>query len=72
MSFDRLQERIDRFENPTVVGLDPALEHIPPDILEKHILEKGETLRAAADAVYEFNTGLIDALHDIVPAVKPQ
>ena len=72
MSFDRLQEKIDKLRNPSAVGLDPALEHVPPHILEKHILEKGETFEAAAGAVFEFNTGLIDALCDIVPAVKPQ
>ena len=72
MSFDRLQKKIDEMKNPTVVGLDPALEHIPPQIIEKHIAEKGETLTAAAEAVFEFNTGLIDALFDVVPAVKPQ
>ena len=72
MSFDRLQELIDKMGNPTVVGFDPALEHVPPSILDRHIAEKGETLEAAAAAVYEFNVGLIDALCDIVPAVKPQ
>jgi len=72
MSFDRLQEKIDKLQNPTVVGLDPALEHIPPQILEKHIATKGETFEAATAAVCEFNAGLIDALCDIVPAVKPQ
>ena len=72
MSFDRLQEKIDRLHNPTVVGLDPDLEHIPPQILEKHFAEDGYTLWAASLAAYEFNKGLIDALFDIVPAVKPQ
>jgi len=72
MSFDRLQKKIDKLQNPTVVGLDPDLSHVPGEILDKHISEKGETLTAAADAVLEFNTGLIDALCDIVPAVKPQ
>jgi orotidine-5'-phosphate decarboxylase len=72
MSFDRLQEKIDELRNPSVVGLDPALEHIPPQILEKHFAQEGETLEAAAAAVYEFNLGIIDALFDIVPAVKPQ
>ncbi|MCL2125904.1 MAG: orotidine-5'-phosphate decarboxylase [Oscillospiraceae bacterium] len=72
MSFDRLQKKIDEMRNPTVVGLDPALEHIPPDILRKHVTEKGESLEAAAAAVVEFNMGLIDSLCDIVPAVKPQ
>jgi len=72
MSFDRLQKRIDEMQNPTVVGLDPALAHIPPYIIEKHIGEKGETLEAAAAAVTEWGLGLVDALCDIVPAVKPQ
>ena len=72
MSFDILQEKIDKMKNPTAAGLDPAIEHIPPHIFEKYIAEKGETFEAAAAAVYEFNTGLIDALYDIVPAVKPQ
>jgi len=72
MSFDRLQEKIDAMKNPSVVGLDPALEHIPAEILYKHFKERGETLEAAAYAVCEFNFGLIDLLHDIVPAVKPQ
>jgi len=72
MSFDRLQEKIDRLHNPTVVGLDPAIESIPPEILQKHINRKGETLEAVAEAVLEFNIGLIDVLCDIVPAVKPQ
>ena len=72
MSFDRLQQKIDTLKNPTVVGLDPALEHVPPEILDKHIAAHGETLQAAAQAVLEFNKGLIDAVCDIVPAVKPQ
>ena len=72
MSFDRLQKRIDELENPTVVGLDPALENIPPQILERHIKKMGETLLAASVAVFEWGAGLIDALCDIVPAVKPQ
>jgi len=72
MSFVRLQERIDTLRNPTVVGLDPDLAYIPAHILDKHIAERGETLEAASFAVLEFNVGLIDALCDIVPAVKPQ
>ena len=72
MSFVRLQERIDELQNPTVVGLDPDLAHIPKDLLDKHIKELGENLEAASLAVVEFNAGLIDAICDIVPAVKPQ
>ncbi|MCL2627882.1 MAG: orotidine-5'-phosphate decarboxylase [Oscillospiraceae bacterium] len=72
MSFARLQKKIDELNNPTVVGLDPDLAHIPPDIMEKCIEEYGENLEAASRAIILFNMGLIDALCDIVPAVKPQ
>ena len=72
MSFDKLQERIDALQNPTVAGLDPTLDYVPPRMLQKHIAAMGETLEAAAAAYYEYNVGLIDALCDIVPSVKPQ
>ncbi len=72
MSFDILQEKILKLQNPTVVGLDPRPEFIPEHIMQRHLRQKGETLDAAADAFFEFNKGLIDALCDIVPAVKPQ
>ena len=72
MSFDRLQKKIDEMRNPTVVGLDPALGHIPPQILDNHMEEHGETLWAAAISVFEFNAMIINAIYDIVPAVKLQ
>lgn len=72
MSFDALQEKIITLKNPTVVGLDPMPDYVPKHLMDKHITQKGETLTAAADAYFEFNCGLIDALCDIVPAVKPQ
>lgn len=72
MSIDLLQEKILAKQNPTVAGLDPLPEYIPPAMLARHISEKGETFEALADAVVEFNRGLIDALYDVVPAVKPQ
>lgn len=72
MSLDRLIEKITKTSNPTVVGLDPKIEDIPKYILDNAIAQHGETLEAAAAALLEFNKGLIDAICDIVPAVKPQ
>lgn len=72
MSFDVLQDKIKAKKNPTVAGLDARVEYVPPFILKKHTDRLGETLEAAADAVLEFDKGLIDALADVVPAVKPQ
>lgn len=72
MSFDQLQDKIRAMKNPTVAGLDARVEYVPPHILKKHFACCGETLEAAAEAVFEFNCGLMDCLSDIVPAVKPQ
>ena len=72
MSFDILQEKIKEKANPTVAGLDARVEYVPPHILKKYTDRLGETLEAAAEAIGEFDRGLIDALCDVVPAVKPQ
>ena len=72
MSFDRLIKKIVETQNPTVAGLDPKLDFIPDYIKENAYMEHGKTLEGAAEALFEFNKGLIDALYDIVPAVKPQ
>ncbi len=72
MSFDRLIARIAQLQNPTVAGLDPKLDFIPESVKEEAFSRLGPTLEGAAEALYLFNVGLIDALWDIVPAVKPQ
>lgn len=72
MGFDRLCVAILEKNNPTVAGLDPKLDFIPAFIKEASFLKYGNTLEGAADALLTFNKGLIDALYDIVPAVKPQ
>ena len=72
MSMDRLLENIMRRQNPTVAGLDPKLSYIPEYIRNRCYEEHGKTLEGAAAALLAFNKGLIDALSDIVPAVKPQ
>ena len=72
MSLDRLIENIIEKQNPTVAGLDPKLSYIPTYIKESCFEKYGHTLEGAAAALFEFNKGLIDALHTIVPAVKPQ
>lgn len=72
MSIQTLVEKIKAKGNPTVAGLDARLEYIPEHIAGRNMMLHGETLRAAAESVVAFNCGLIDALCDIVPAVKPQ
>ncbi|MDR0294550.1 MAG: orotidine-5'-phosphate decarboxylase [Oscillospiraceae bacterium] len=72
MSVDRLIEAIEAKKNPTVLGLDPQPEHIPPAVMEKYVAERGRTLDALCGAYEEYVTALTDALHDAVPAVKLQ
>jgi len=69
---DRLQKLILEKKNPTVVGLDPRPEYLPPDLLAQYVKPGAESLQDVADAFYAFNCGLIDALCEVVPAVKPQ
>lgn len=72
MSMNKLLEKIAAYQNPTVAGLDPKLDYIPEYIKEAAFSQNGDPLDAAAEALLVFNKGLIDALWDIVPAVKPQ
>lgn len=72
MSFAALQKNIIEKKNPTVAGLDARIEYVPQPIIDKYVAQYSETRKAAAEAIFEFNCGLIDALCDIVPAVKPQ
>ena len=69
---NKFNAKMKQMNAPVVVGLDPMLSYIPEHILNKAIKEHGETLEAAAEAVFEYNKGIVDAIYDIVPAVKPQ
>lgn len=72
MSFDVLQEKICEKKNPTVAGLDARIEYVPEYIRKEAFEKYGVGLKGAVEAIWQFNVGLIDALCDIVPAVKPQ
>ncbi len=67
-AIDLLIEKIKETNNPTVMGLDPRYDMLPNCIREKHSAD----LDGACDAILEFNKKLIDAVYDIIPAVKPQ
>jgi len=65
---DVLIEKIKETGNPTVMGLDPRYEMLPKCVTEKY----PQTLEGVTQAIIEYNKALIDATHDIIPAVKPQ
>lgn len=59
---DALIEKILQKDNPTVAGLDPRPTHLPPELKDL----------PPDEAYLKFNLGLIGALADVVPAIKPQ
>ncbi len=61
---DRLLGKIQEMKSPVVAGLDPNYDKIPDCIKKKY--------KSVGSALFAFNKGLIDALYDVVPAVKPQ
>ncbi len=69
---NQLVEKIKKTGAPIVVGLDPTLKFVPEHIKEKAFAEYGETLQGAAEAIWQFNKGIVDAVYDLIPAVKPQ
>ena len=69
---DRLINKIQELRNPTVVGLDPRLNLIPEEIRQQAYEAYGKTPEGAAKAYLWFNRAIIDAVYDLVPAVKPQ
>lgn len=69
---NRLVAQIKKTGAPIVVGLDPMMKFIPKHIKEKAFAEFGETLEGAAEAIWQYNKAIVDAIYELVPAVKPQ
>lgn len=69
---NELISKIQKTNAPIVVGLDPMLKYVPSHIQKKAYDEFGETLEGAAEAIWQYNKGIVDAVYDLIPAVKPQ
>lgn len=73
-----LVKKIQEKDAPVVVGLDPQLKFLPHYLLESAMrnqqdnLYGDEELSAAGEAIFRFNREIVDAVADLVPAVKPQ
>lgn len=67
-----LVEKIKKTEAPIVVGLDPMLGYIPEHIVNAAYDKCGKNLDGAAEAIWQYNKGIVDAVYDLIPAVKPQ
>ena len=69
---NKLITKIQKTNAPIVVGLDPMMKFVPEHIQKAAFAEYGETLEGAAEAIWQYNKGIVDAIYDLVPAVKPQ
>ena len=69
---NRLIAKIRETNAPIVAGLDPMMKFVPEHIRKAAFHELGETLEGAGEAIWRFNKGIVDAIWDLVPAVKPQ
>ncbi len=68
---DRLLNAISEKKNPGCIGLDPRIDNIPEHI-KRTAMKCYKDVEAVAEAFIAFNKQIIDAVHDIVPVVKPQ
>lgn len=66
----RLHSRIQQTGTAALVGLDPRWDQLPQPIRGRH--DDRPTAETAAAAFRDFCCGIIDAVADLVPAVKPQ
>ena len=69
---NKLVAEIKKKDAPVVVGLDPMLGYVPEHLTKKAFEEFGETLEGAAEAIWQYNKGIVDAVYELIPAVKPQ
>ena len=69
---EKLAARISELKNPTVAGLDTRIEYLPESFVQEIMPQGIRSFEDAAEAVYQYNVRLVDALCDIVPAVKVQ
>jgi orotidine-5'-phosphate decarboxylase len=69
---DQLITQIKQKQTPCIVGLDPALDRIPDRWLKEQGINQQSSSAEYAEAIYQYNLLVLDAIADLVPAVKPQ
>jgi len=69
---DQLIEAIRSKGTPCVVGLDPNIALMPESFRRTHQLDEDCDNATAAAGILAYNEMVLDAVADLVPAVKPQ
>jgi orotidine-5'-phosphate decarboxylase len=68
----RLHAAVRAKRTPALVGLDPRLDWLPADIVQRARAEHADAQAIAAAAFEEFCVRIIDVVAPLAPAVKPQ
>ena len=70
---DKLIKAIHEKQNPTVLGLDTQISHLPEEFASKiDYADKANITKSICDAIFEYNKLLVNTLCDIIPSVKIQ
>jgi orotidine-5'-phosphate decarboxylase len=69
---DRLLHAIAERGAPCVIGLDPVIDYIPDTFVKECGLSRDADLEERARLVEAYCVMTLEAVHDLVPAVKPQ
>ena len=72
MYIDRLIEKIEEKGTPVICGLDPNMDLIPKTFISNLYGSKSLTVSEKAKVFLAYNQIMIDEVHDLVPAIKPQ
>jgi orotidine-5'-phosphate decarboxylase len=69
---DRLLHAIAERGAPCVIGLDPVIDYIPDSFVQECGLSRQGDLEERARLIEAYCVMTLEAVHDLVPAVKPQ
>ena len=72
MYIDRLIEKIEEKGTPVICGLDPNIDLIPKRFISDLYGNKSLNVSEKANLFFAYNKLIIDEVHDLVPAIKPQ
>ena len=72
MYIDRLIEKIEEKGTPVICGLDPNLDLIPRKFISNLYGSGSLAVADKAKVFFAYNKLIIDEVHDLIPAVKPQ
>jgi orotidine-5'-phosphate decarboxylase len=68
---DNLIQKVEEKKSHLIIGLDLNVNSDPSKTGIPHFLIKNDGPEGISEAFFEYNKGIIDATHDLVPAYKP-